>query len=159
MVLPLVVLQFAANTDPTLCELCFPSAQALRQFLCCCLASFPVNITIGQDRNIVMLFPVLKGSGTKTFLIQMRLVDVGELHTIQREISIFMKESRLSIRWFGRPKTLLKKLLCFVINIVILPCPPIQRQTLFFLMPFNPVKLDRDRKLLDDISDDLNIVK
>ena len=89
----------------------------------------------------------------------MRLVDVGELDAMQREIPVLVKESSLPMQWFGSSKTPLKKFLCFAIDKVILPCPLIHCQTLFFLMVFHPVKLDRDRKLLDNISDDLNIVK
>ena len=108
--MPFVVLQFTANTNLPRCELCSLSAQAHRQFFRCCLAtSLPVNITIGGDWNIVMIVPVLEGSGTKKFLIQMRLVDVGELHAMHREGAVFVKESSLPIRWLGMSKTPLKK--------------------------------------------------
>ena len=89
----------------------------------------------------------------------MRLVDVRELHTMQRESPGFVKELSLPVWWFGRPKAPLKKLLCFVINVVVLPCPPIHHQTFFALMAFHPMKVDSDGEVLDYISDDLNIVK
>ena len=89
----------------------------------------------------------------------MRHVDARELDAMHRESPVLMKESSVSIRWYRRPKTLLKKLYSLSIDVVILPCPPIHCQTLFFQMPFNPVEIDRERKLLDDISDYLNIVK
>ena len=134
MVLSLVLLQFAAYTNPPRGELGFPAPQALRQFLCFGLASLPVNITVGGYWNIMVLFPVHEGSRTKELFVEMRLVDVRELRAMQREHPVFVKELCLSVWWFGSSKTSLKKLLCLSIDVVILTSPPIHRQTLFVLM-------------------------
>ena len=77
MVLQLVGLQFTANTNQSRGKFGFAAPQALRQFLCCCLASFPVNVTVGGDWNIMMIVPVLESARTKEFLVEMRLVDAG----------------------------------------------------------------------------------
>ena len=82
-----------------------------------------------------------------------------QLHTMKRERPMFVKEFRLSVWWFGRPKTPLKKLLCFAIDVVILSCPPIHCHTFFTLMAFHPMELDIDRKVIDVILYDLDVVK